>query len=100
MIQLSAFGDGRPIPPERELRAWAVEWHSKNRLDGDRRHLVWTPETGPGAFRLFRTRAECRAYIETRYGYLRTRPDLRAEPHGWFLPRAVPVKVVRDGLGR
>ena len=62
----------------RPLRAWAVECHSVNRLDGDRRHLVWSPEPGPGAFRLFRTRRECRAYIEMRYGYQRNRPDLRA----------------------
>jgi len=77
------------------LLAWGIEWHTRNRVDGDQRHLIWAPEPGPGAFRLFRTRRECRAYIEGRYGYIRTRPDLRAEPHGWLLPRAVRVTVER-----
>ena len=90
-----------PIPARDEhravtdLRAWAVLFHCRNRLDGDRRFLMWNPEPGPGAFRLFRTRRECRAYIEERYGYIRDREDLRAEPHGWFLPRAVRVVVNR-----
>jgi len=79
----------------RPLLAWAVEWHSVNRLDGDRRHLQWSPESGPGDFRLFRTRRACRAYIEERYGYARDREDLRAEPHGWRIPRAVRVTVSR-----
>jgi hypothetical protein len=67
---------------------WAVEWHSRNSLDGDQRYLVWD-----GAPQMWRTRRECRAEIEARYGYIRQRPDLRAEPHGWFLPRAVRVSV-------
>jgi len=79
----------------RPLVAWAVEWHSRNRLDGDRRYLMWQPEPGPGAFRLFRTRRECRSYIESRYGYICGREDLRAEPHGWRMPRAVRVRVER-----
>lgn len=81
----------------RPLAAWAVEFHSVNHLDGDRRHLVWNPEPGPGAFRLFRTRRECRAYIEMRYGYIRNREDLRAEPHGWRYPQAVLVTVTKAG---
>jgi hypothetical protein len=77
------------------LLAWAVEWHSVNVLDGNRRHLIWNPEPGPGAFRLFRTRRECRAYIEERYGDIRWREDLRTEPHGWRMPQAVRVTVSR-----
>jgi hypothetical protein len=76
----------------RPLLAWAVEWHSDNRLDGNRRHLVWDPHD---RFRLFRTRRECRAYIEERYGYIRDRQDLRTEPHGWAFPQAVRVTVSR-----
>ena len=48
--------------------AWAVEWHSRDRLDGDQRHLV------------------------------RTRPDLQAEPFGWRIPQAVRVAVTALGL--
>ena len=71
---------------------WAVEFHSRNRLDGDRRGISYSP--GPDWPQLFKTRRECRAYIEDRYGYIRSRPDLRTEPHGWFLPQAVRVRVV------
>lgn len=69
----------------RPLTAWGVVWLSVNRLDGRTEALQWTP--------LFRTRRECRAFIDERYGYIRSRPDLRAEPHGWRIPRAVPVQV-------
>ncbi len=69
---------------------WAVEHHSVNRLDGDRR---WFEGNGEGLARTFRTRAEARAHIENEHGYLRTRPDLKAEPHGWRMPRAVRVTV-------
>jgi len=80
-----------------DLRAWAVEWHSKNRLDGNRRHLIWGHDhTKPGFFRLFRTRAEARTFIEERFGYIRERPDLRAEPNGWYMPQAVRVEVNRE----
>ena len=77
------------------MNAWAVEWYSVNRLDGETRRLQWCPESGPGDYRLFRTRRACRAYIEERYGYIRNRPDLRAEPHGWHLPSAVRVTVTK-----
>lgn len=45
-----------------------------------------------GDMLLFRTRSEAREWIEKEYGYLRTRPDLQAEPHGWKMP--IPVRVV------
>ncbi len=82
-----------------ELRAWGVQWYSRNRVDGESRHLQWqpVPDGCPGDFILFRTRAQCRAYIDQHYGYIRERPDLLREPHGWRVPRAVRVKVVLDG---
>lgn len=69
------------------------------------RHLVWhslvldvdykaLPVDMKSAVTLFRTRAECRAYIERRFGYVRHRPDLRGRPHGWRMPEAVLVRVV------
>jgi hypothetical protein len=80
----------------RPLRAWAVEVHCRNRLDGDRRHLMWDHEPSePFCYRLFRTRQECRAWIDKHHGYLRDRPDLRAEPFGWRMPQAVRVEVNR-----
>ena len=45
-----------------DLRAWGVETHSVNRVDGDRRHLLWDHEPGESFhYRLFRTRRACRA---------------------------------------
>jgi len=70
---------------------WAVEWHSKTRLDGTQIHLVWD-----GEIHLYRTRRDARAFIEERYGYIRRRADLRVEPYGWQLPRAVRVVVKRE----
>lgn len=42
---------------------------------------------------MFSTRAQARARIEERYGYIRSREDLRAAPHWWRVPRAVRVRV-------
>lgn len=65
------------------MNAWGVLWHSRNRLDGETRRLIWSP--------MFRTRRECREFIDTTFGYIRHRPDLQTEPHGWRIPRAVRV---------
>jgi hypothetical protein len=78
-----------------DLRAWAIEWHSVNRLDGDRRDLTWEPFPDHH-FHLFRTRREARAFIEERFGYMRDRDDLKREPHGWRWPQAVRVTVNRE----
>ena len=78
-----------------DLRAWAVEGHSRNRVDGDDRHLQWRPNGEPH-FILFQTRREARAYIEEHYGNTMRRPDLRQEPFGWRMPRAVRVTVNRE----
>jgi hypothetical protein len=67
------------------MKAWMVAWTRDNRVDGRTRALLWTPP--------FHTRREAREYINDRYGYIRKRPDLRAEPHGWHMPEAVRVEV-------
>jgi hypothetical protein len=79
---------------------WAVKWVSDNELDGHREHLlgaaniVKPEEVGGYNIMVFGSRRHARAYIEENYGYVRTRPDLRREPHGWKMPRAVKVAVV------
>ncbi len=75
------------------MSLWGAQWRSENRLDGKREHLINTVDCLPA---LFRTRAETRAFIEKRYAYIAKRPDLRAEPHGWKMPRAVKVFVVLE----
>lgn len=68
---------------------WAAQWYSKNRLDGVTRFFCCESYS----YKLFRTRRECRKWIMEHYGFIKTRPDLRAEPHGWRVPRAVRVAV-------
>ena len=73
-----------------ERLVWGALWRSDNKLDGKRQHLIndlCLPV-------LFRTRREAREWIETRYGYIRKRDDLRMEPHGWQMPIAIRVKVL------
>lgn len=71
------------------VQRWALQWHSKNRLDGERKHLIF--EDGIPA--LFKTREAARMFASKKYGYIKARPDLRAEPHGWRFPQPVKVTV-------
>lgn len=64
---------------------WAAKWRSENKLDGKQEHFIGTPT------RLFRTRQKARDFIQEFFGYIKTRPDLQEEPHGWKMP--IPVKV-------
>lgn len=66
---------------------WGGLWRSENKMDGEKTHLL-LHDCLPV---LFRTRREARAFIKERYGYIRKRPDLRAEPFGWKMP--IPVRV-------
>lgn len=70
------------------LNKWGLEWYSKNKLDGVTRHLIYE-DCLPV---LFHSRQEARSFCNENYGYIKTRKDLRKEPHGWRLPR--PVKIV------
>lgn len=67
--------------------AWACLWRSCNALDGERSHLV-RENCVPV---LYPTRQLMRNYIVHKFGYIASRPDLKAEPHGWKMP--VPVRV-------
>ena len=70
---------------------WGVRWESRCRLDGHTTFLV--RHLGTRLPVLFLTRAEARAWIDDVYGYIKLRPDIRAEPHGWRMPKAVRVTV-------
>lgn len=78
--------------PHATHTCWAVEHHAINRLDGDRRWLSGQPN-GTTRTLLFATRDAARKHVEKTHGYLRNRPDLQAEPHGWRMPRVVKVRV-------
>ena len=72
-----------PRPEEEEalkpVERWGLKWWS----------LVLWNKTKP---LVFDTRSEAREHAEKRYGYIRTRKDLRGPPHNWRMP--VPVRVL------
>jgi hypothetical protein len=79
-------------PRKLKFKSWAVAWESKNSRE-HRSHYLWDMGQAPA---LFRTRALARAFADERLGYIRKRPDLRAEPYGWKMPQAVRVTVTVD----
>lgn len=76
------------MPP---ILKWAIKWRSDNALDGKRERLG-CGHTGLPI--IFRTRAEAQTFIRQTYGYIAKRPDLRREPHGWKMPKAVRVRII------
>lgn len=76
----------------RARKYWIALWREDSRLDGHKEHPI-NEACRP---LLFDSRADARAWIAERYGYLRDRPDLRAEPHGWKMPKAVRATVTVD----
>ena len=77
---------------------WAMESHFS---DPNPEYNGWRPvfdPPRPGWPQLFRTRCECRAYIEEHHGYLRQRPDLHRM--GIRMPRAVMVSIVKASPDR
>ena len=69
------------------ISKWGLEWFSKNRLDGPTRHLIFKNYMP----KIFQTRKEAREFATQEYGYIKTRKDLRSEPHGWRLPKPVRI---------
>jgi hypothetical protein len=74
-------------------KLWAPKWSSYNRLDGRQQHLIIFDWQAQEQHLLFRTRRECRAWIAQNFGYIKQRKDLRSEPHGWRMPKAVQVEI-------
>ena len=71
---------------------WAIKWRQENKLDGKTERFM--PSVKQFGFVLFRTRAEAKAHIRGRFGYIAHRPDLLREPHGWKMPIAVKVEMI------
>ena len=70
---------------------WGIKWVSHCKLDGERSYFMGEPTRGMSL--LFRTRTQARAYRDEKWGYIKTRKDLRAEPYGWRLPQVIKVNV-------
>ena len=79
--------------------AWAIKWKSKNKLDGVTERLLGTYYGSPSVefsgcpALLFKTRQQARDFIKDRFGYIKSRPDLKSEPHGWTMPTPIKVEV-------
>lgn len=70
-------------------KRWAIQFRSKNSLDGYRSHLV----RENGQVLLFNTRSQARDFVNKNYGYIKDRNDLKKEPHGWKIPRVVKIVI-------
>lgn len=77
------------------ITCWCLMWRSENELDGISRHFIHEKRLPA----LFLTRAEARRYADEHWGYIKKRADLRAEPHGWRMPKPirVSIKALRQG---
>lgn len=73
---------------------WGLLWRSKNRRDGVVEHLLYVNCLPV----LFATKKEASAYAAREWSWLKTRPDLRREPHGWRMPKPVKVRLSRDAV--
>lgn len=81
-----------------KITRWAIKHSSKNRIDGLRQWYDFNSQAN--SYRLFNTRKEARNYIEKLFSYIRNRPDLKAEPHGWRMPVAVKVKLTINQISK
>lgn len=68
---------------------WALLWSSENKLDGYLEHII----SRDGQILYFNTREEARIYKEKTFGYIKNRPDLKEEPHGWKIPKVIKVRI-------
>jgi hypothetical protein len=80
----------------RAALSWAGLWHSENKMDGVTEHFLYFD----GIIALFPTRRKAREFIQREYGFIKTRRDLRTEPHGWRLPKAIRVSVAKVKEGK
>lgn len=78
----------------RKVKRWAILWRANSKLDGHQEYFMWNLECPY----LFMTRREARKWIEDNYAYIRTRRDLKAEPHGWKMPKAMQVNVILEPI--
>ena len=81
----------------REVVRWSILWRSENKAEGKREYFINVMLTGLPM--VFGTRREAKYANEEVYGYIRNRPDLKAEPHGWKMPKVVKVKATFEVLG-
>jgi len=69
---------------------WAIKWKSESKLNGKREFLIGLDGYTTIVFRL---RKDARTFCKEKFGYIKTRKDLRSEPHGWKMPQVVKVEI-------
>ncbi len=74
------------------MTLWALVWRTNKNHDEHPPEFIWNA----GLPVLFITRKSAREYVDSRYGYIRHREDLRNAPHGWRLPMPVRVRIVAE----
>lgn len=84
-MKAPAVKDAEPV----DVIRWGIVWRSHNKLDGPRAHI----HHNDAVTLTFNRKRLAELYIQQQWGYIASRPDLRAEPHGWFMPKAVRVRV-------
>lgn len=85
---------------------WAVKWREDSWLDGKSEYLIGRfgsggkiPDILSGYITMvFKTREQARKFVKRKFGYIRKRPDLRREPHGWKMPVVVKVNVTVEEI--
>jgi hypothetical protein len=80
------------------MTRWGILFRSNCKLDGYREHLMSEPNDRRPNIEtlLFRSRAAARAYCIEHYWYIKARPDLQREPHGWLMPKVVRVSITME----
>lgn len=72
---------------------WGIVHVTKGGIDGDTERLMYSnPRDG---WLIFRTKRECKAYIDNYWSYYKTSKDLRAYPYGYRLPKPVKIEIKR-----
>lgn len=72
---------------------WGIIRITKGGIDGDTERLMYSNYRD--GWLIFRTKRECKEYIDEHWSYMKTRRDLRVYPHGWRLPKPVKIEIKR-----
>lgn len=73
---------------------WSLKWYSRNYRDGITEYIIF--ENCLPKF--FLTRETARQYANEKYRYIKTRKDLKEEPHGWRFPKAIKIRITIEEL--
>jgi hypothetical protein len=73
-----------------QIECWAVMWQDGNGSDN---YLVRWPGDSGVVVKLFKYRKLAKQWIDSEFGFIRKREDLRRPPHCWRMPKPVKVRI-------